>query len=116
MDLRGLKNFPGPGASWQLHHEHLCKCVHDTPVGAVLKAVETDTCEVFYSLYLHDFVMGVHRCKHKNPDLKALEVKVSIYQRKFSTTKSTFTLHFFSWFLMRWITLYTVLCFNTNPH
>ena len=84
MDQNNDVNFPGPGASWQLHHEHLCESIHDTPVGAVLKAVEIDTCEVFYSLYLHDFVMGVHRCKHKNPDLKALEVKVCILKKNFN--------------------------------
>ena len=70
--------FSGPGASWQVHHEHLCECVHDTPVGVVLGAVDSDNCKVFYSLYLHDFVMGMHRCKHKSSDLKAMEVKVSI--------------------------------------
>ena len=75
-------DFPGPGANWLMHHEHLCKYVLDTPAGAVLKAVETNNCEVFYKLYLHDFVMGVHRCKHKSSDLKAMEVKVSTLKRK----------------------------------
>jgi hypothetical protein len=79
MDNALCVKFAGPGASLQMHHECLCKCVHDTPIGAVLEAVEIENCEEFYNLYLHDFVMGMHRCKHKSPDLKAVEVKVSAH-------------------------------------
>ena len=86
IHLRGLDSIildmklPGPGASLQLHHEHLCKYVNDIPVGEVLKSVEPGNCEAFYNLYLHDFVTGMHRCKHKSPDLKSMEVKVSTKQ------------------------------------
>ena len=62
-----------------MYHGCLCKCVHGTPVGAVLEAVETENCEEFYKLYLHDFVMSMHGCKHKSPDLKAMEVKVYLH-------------------------------------
>ena len=65
--------------SWQTHHEQLCEFVYDTPVGAVLESVESDNCEEFYKLYLHDFVMDVHGCKHKSSDLMAMEIQVSTY-------------------------------------
>jgi hypothetical protein len=84
--------FPGLEASLQLYHEHLCKYIHDTPVGAVLKSVEPDNCEVFYNLYLHDFVMGIHRCKHKSPDLIAMEVSVSAKQNN-SISDSVHSMH-----------------------
>ena len=60
-----------------MHHEQLCEFVRDTPVGAVLESVESHNCEEFYKLYLHDFVIGVHRCKHKSSDLTAMEIQVS---------------------------------------
>ncbi len=59
-----------------MHHEQLCEFVRDTPVGAVLELVESDNREEFYKLYLHDFVMGMHRCKHKRSDLTAMEIQV----------------------------------------
>ena len=76
-------NFPG--VNWQMHHELLCKLVRNTPVGTVLESVESDNCEEFYKLYLHDFVMGVHRCKHSSSDLTAMEVQVSTlsYRKKY---------------------------------
>ena len=59
-----------------MHHERLCEFVHGTPVGAVLEAVESDNCEEFYKFYLHDFVMGTYKCKHKSSDLTAMEIQV----------------------------------------
>ena len=60
-----------------MHHEQLCNFLCDTPVGAVLEEVESDNYEEFYRLYLHDFVMGTYRCKHKSSDLTTMEMKVS---------------------------------------
>ena len=61
-----------------MHHEQLCAFVRDTPVGAILESVDSDNYEDFYKRYLHDFVMGMHRCKHKSSDLTAMELQVSI--------------------------------------
>ena len=65
------------GMSWQIHHEQLYEFIRDTPVGVVLEAVGSDNCEEFYKLYLHDFVMSVHRCKHNSSDLTMMELQVS---------------------------------------
>ena len=75
--LHGLHVILFVEMSWQTHHEQLYEFTHDTPVGAVLEAVGSENCEELYKLYLHDFVMSMHRCKHKSSDLTTMELQVA---------------------------------------
>ena len=57
-------------------YRQLCDSVEPTPVGEVLKQVDTSDCEDFYKSYLHDFVRIVHRCHQKKQEYEIQEYEV----------------------------------------
>ena len=59
------------------HHGQLCAFLDVTCVGGVLRSVNDEDCEEFFSFYLHDYIRSMHTCTHDDPEHMALEYKVS---------------------------------------